>query len=71
METISITGEYIQLNKLLKYAAIIQTGGEAKFFIEENEIVLNGIEVFELRKKIRPGDEFFINGEQFIIVRED
>lgn len=59
------------MNQLLKYAAIISTGGEARYFIEENDIVLNGIKVFELRKKIRPGDEFFINGQQFEIVRED
>ncbi len=71
METIYITGEYIQLNKLLKYAAIIQTGGEAKFFIEENDIVLNGVEVFELRKKIRPGDELLINGELLVVLKEE
>lgn len=67
---IIIAGEYIQLNQLLKYAGIISTGGEAKFFIEENEILLNGKSVFELRKKIRVGDQLFINGEQIIILEE-
>ncbi len=67
METIYITGEYIQLNKLLKYAGIISTGGEAKFFIEENEILLNDVLVFELRKKIRPGDKLIINDVELTI----
>ncbi len=67
---IYIQGDYIQLNKLLKYAGIISTGGEAKFFIEDNDIILNDVEVFELRKKIRVGDKLFINGEQINILEE-
>ncbi len=67
---ILIKDDYIQLNQLLKYAGIISTGGEAKFFIEESDIVLNGVSVFELRKKIRVGDLLFINGEQIIILEE-
>lgn len=67
---IYITGDYIQLNRLLKFAGIISTGGEAKFFIEENDIVLNGTDVFELRKKIRVGDELTINGEVINILEE-
>ncbi len=65
---IYIKGDYIQLNKLLKFAGIISTGGEAKFFIEENNLILNGEEVFELRKKIRIGDAFFINEERINIL---
>ncbi len=67
---IYITGEYIQLNRMLKYAGIISTGGEAKFFIEDNDIILNGVSVFELRKKIRVGDELTINGEVINILEE-
>ncbi len=70
MNKVFIKGDFIQLNKLLKYAGIISTGGEAKFFIESNEIILNGVIVFELRKKIRVGDELFINGEQLHILEE-
>ncbi len=68
---ISITGEYIQLNKLLKFAGIISTGGEAKFFIEENDITLNSVDVFELRKKIRVGDKLIINGETINILEAE
>lgn len=67
MEEIIIKEEYIQLNKLLKYLGIISTGGEAKYFIEENNIMLNDNEVFELRKKIRVDDQLYINGEKITI----
>ncbi len=70
MNKVYIKGDYIQLNQLLKYTGIISTGGEAKFFIESNDITLNGVEVYELRKKIRCGDELIINGEVIEIIEE-
>ena len=35
METITITTEYIKLQDLLKFAAAVETGGEAKLVIQE------------------------------------
>lgn len=56
METISITGDFIKLDALLKYAALVGTGGEAKMAIAEGLVKVNG-EVCTMRgKKIRPGD---------------
>lgn len=56
METISINTEYIKLDALLKYAALVGTGGEAKIAIAEGMVKVNG-EVCTMRgKKIRPGD---------------
>lgn len=65
-----IKEEYIPLNKFLKFTGIISTGGEAKFFLEENEIFLNDVVVTELRKKIYVNDILVINGETFKILRE-
>ena len=44
METIQIKDdkEFITLGQLLKIVGLIQTGGEAKIFLEENEILVNG-----------------------------
>ena len=42
METIEITTEYIKLQDLLKFAAAVQTGGEAKMVIQEGEVTVNG-----------------------------
>ena len=56
METIQINTEYIKLDALLKYAALVGTGGEAKTVIAEGLVSVNG-EVCTMRgKKIRPGD---------------
>ena len=56
METITINTEYIKLDALLKYAAMVGTGGEAKLAIAEGLVKVNG-EVCTMRgKKIRAGD---------------
>ena len=56
METIAINTEFIKLDALLKYAALVGTGGEAKTVIAEGLVTVNG-EVCTMRsKKIRPGD---------------
>ena len=56
METIAIDTEYIKLDSLLKFAALVGTGGEAKLVISEGMVKVNG-EVCTMRgKKIHPGD---------------
>ena len=56
MEKIAIETEFIKLDSLLKYAALVGTGGEAKYVIAEGMVSVNG-EVCTMRgKKIRPGD---------------
>jgi ribosome-associated protein len=56
METISINTDFIKLDALLKFAALVGTGGEAKIAIAEGLVKVNG-EVCTMRgKKIRPGD---------------
>ncbi len=56
METIQIETEFIKLDSLLKFAALVDTGGEAKYAIQEGMVKVNG-EICTMRgKKIRPGD---------------
>ena len=62
METIEITTEYIKLQDLLKFAAAVQTGGEAKLVIQEGDVTVNG-EVCTMRgRKLRPGDDVCFQG---------
>lgn len=42
MEEIIIDTEFIKLDSLLKYAAVVQTGAEAKFFISEGLVLVDG-----------------------------
>lgn len=42
MEEIIIDTEFIKLVSLLKYAAVVQTGADAKFFISEGLVLVDG-----------------------------
>ena len=42
MEEIIIDTEFIKLDSLLKYAAFVQTGADAKFFISEGLVLVDG-----------------------------
>lgn len=62
-QDIRINTEFIKLEALLKYAALVGTGGEAKIRIQEGEVKVNG-EVCTMRgKKIRSGARVTL-GEQ-------
>lgn len=57
MEKITINTDFIKLDALLKYAALVGTGGEAKIAVSEGMVRVNG-EVCTMRgKKIYPGDK--------------
>lgn len=56
MEKIKINTEFIKLDSLLKFAALVGTGGEAKYVISGGLVSVNG-EVCTMRgRKIYPGD---------------
>lgn len=59
---IQITTEFIKLDALLKFAALVGTGGEAKYVIAEGLVKVNG-EVCTMRgKKLRGGDTVTLAG---------
>lgn len=62
MDTIQINTEFIKLDSLLKFAGMVETGGEAKELIQTGQVKLNG-EVCTMRgKKCVPGDEIELDG---------
>ena len=42
MKQITISTEFVTLGQFLKLANLIQTGGEAKFYLQEHEVKING-----------------------------
>jgi len=64
---ISIQGAFIKLEALLKYAAIVSTGGEAKHLIQNGEVFVGGAPCLERGRKIRPGDVVRCCGETLIV----
>ena len=67
MQKINITTEYIKLDALLKFAALVGTGGEAKEVIQGGQVKVNG-EVCTMRgKKCRAGDRVEFAGETLTV----
>ena len=53
---VAITGGYIKLDSLLKYASVVSTGGEAKMMIQAGEVFVGGEPCTQRGRKIMPGD---------------
>lgn len=67
-ETVTISTEFIKLDALLKYAGLVNSGGEAKTLIQEGDVLVNG-EVCTMRgKKLRPGDTVIL-GEETVSIQ--
>ena len=67
METIQIETEFIKLDSLLKFAALVGTGGEAKLVIGEGLVEVNG-QVCTMRgKKIYPGDRVRFDQAELLV----
>ena len=62
---VEIDTEFIRLDNLLKFGGAVDTGGQAKFAIQNGEVLVNG-EVCTMRgKKMRPGDRAGYHGEVY------
>ncbi len=68
MKKINIDTEYITLGQFLKAADIISSGGMAKWFLSEYEIIINGEQEQRRGKKLRHGDTIEIGDYKFVIV---
>ena len=69
MEKITIETEYIKLDSLLKFAAVVGTGGEDKYVISEGMVSVNGAVCTMRGKKLRPGDKVSFQGLDFEVVK--
>ncbi len=66
---ITINTEYITLGQFLKLADIIQSGGEAKSFLAQNEVEIDGISDNRRGRKLRGGEIIEILGQKYEIKR--
>ncbi|TQC51561.1 RNA-binding S4 domain-containing protein [Mycoplasmopsis mucosicanis] len=65
--TIIIKEKYIEIGKLLKIIGLIQTGGQAKYFLSENEIKINNSTPQGRNTKVYVGDVVWINNSVYIV----
>ncbi len=64
MKNVEIQKEPVELYKLLKFEGMAASGGEAKFFISEGKVLLNGEVETRKRKKIVSGDIIEMDNEK-------
>ncbi|MGO4545031.1 S4 domain-containing protein YaaA [Paenibacillus sp. 2TAB23] len=62
MKEIKIKTEYITLGQFLKLSDCISTGGHAKFFLQENTVIINGEADNRRGRKLYVGDKVEVEG---------
>lgn len=67
---IEITSEFITLGQFLKFSDVINNGGEAKEFIFNHKIVIDGIENKQRGKKLYPGTKIEIDDKLFFEIKK-
>ena len=60
---VQIRGEMIRLGQLLKVAGVIDSGGEARAFLADAPVLVNGEPEARRGRQLRDGDEVQVAGE--------
>jgi ribosome-associated protein len=68
MKEIKVETEIIKLDSFLKWAGAVSLGSEAKMFIQNGEVKVNGAVETQRGKKLRSGDIIEFDGETYKIV---
>lgn len=68
VKQIKITTEFIKLDQLMKFADMVDSGGEAKMLIAQGLVLVNGEICTQRGKKIRHGDEVEFDGQNYQII---
>lgn len=67
MDQFELDKEFMTITQLLKALDYIGSGGEARYFLYEEDVFLNNEPVYEKKKKIRQGDVVTINDKKILI----
>ena len=59
---VPIVTEFIKLQDAMKFANLVESGGEAKVVIQEGDVSVNGEVCTQRGRKLRPGDSFTFDG---------
>lgn len=66
-EKVYITTDYIELQQFLKLVGIISNGGEAKYFLQENKVIVNHELENRRGRKLYPGTFVEVFGKIYVI----
>ena len=68
MQEVKINTEFIKLDSFLKWCGAVSLGSEAKMFIMNGEVLVNGEVCTQRGKKLYKGDIVEFNGESYEVV---
>ena len=68
MEKIKIESDFIKLDQFLKFAGVVQTGGQAKILISQEDVLVNNEICTKRGKKLRIDDIIEIKGYGSFVV---
>lgn len=71
MQFAPIDTEYIELDKLLKRENLAASGGEARFLISQEMVLVNGTVESRKRRKLYPGDVVQFHGVKLQVVANE
>lgn len=69
MEIIKLRDEFIKLGQVLKAANLVEDGVEAKYVIQDGEVLVNGEVDTRRGRKLYDGDVISFHGEEIKIVK--
>ena len=67
MKPVQIHTDFILLSQLLKLLNIIQTGGEAKYYLVNNKVLVNGVKEDRRGRKLYKDDIVKIGIDEYVI----
>ncbi len=67
MEEVKISTEFIKLDQFLKWVGVCESGVDAKFFITDGYVKVNGELELRRGKKLYPGDKVEADGQVFLV----
>ncbi len=67
MKKIKIRDEFIKLGQAVKLAGLVDSGLEAKIFIQNGQVSVNHEVDTRRGRKLYPGDVFSFQGEDYVI----
>lgn len=64
MDSIKIKDEFIKLGQAMKLAGLVDSGVDAKYVIQDGQVLVNGQVELQRGKKLHNGDVFEFDGKQ-------
>jgi S4 domain protein YaaA len=71
MKKISIYTEYITLGQMLKHINLVSSGGEVKYFLANNNVIINDVKDDRRGRKIYPGDRVTVLNQNYIVEKNE